>query len=76
MTFNCTIDVSQSPQLLTCDVPYISQITNGSDTYYVNSMWSAEGLFVSLLMVILIVIILAKSLFYFLFPKLVKIAKK
>ena len=78
MIINCTLDttITTGQQPFQCDIPYLTQITNGADIYYVNSMWSAEGLFISLLMVVLIIMIIGKSIFNFFFPRVVKIQKK
>ena len=75
-TISCTIDTSQNPQQMTCDIPFVSHVSDGTNDFYINSMWSGDTLFIALLFLILMINIVSIFIFRLFVPQKVKIETK
>lgn len=75
MTLNCNYDINTG--VINCELPYIESVDNGQgQTFYYSTLWNGGEVLISFFLFVLIVFLIAKELFRFFFPDVVKIKKK
>ena len=74
ITFDCNLIPETNNYQ--CEIPYIETIETGGETIYIDSLWNGGDVLISFFLFVFLILIIARWIFDFFLPQIIKIKRK